>query len=103
MTTAVRRWAARQLALGPEASAEEARRALLVGLEDDGFVPPPARQAAYQVFCWDGQAPAPLPTSDPAEEARLREQVEGFASRFFTFPPDRRQQRWQELADRCAL
>src|SRR5262245_31372489 len=98
----LRRWAARQLGLGPGASPEEARRAVLAGLDGEGFFPPALRQAACEVICHERDTPVTLLPSDVEEEARLRGEVQRFAARFFTYPPGDRRERWQELADRCA-
>ncbi|HZT79470.1 MAG TPA: hypothetical protein VFA26_04595 [Gemmataceae bacterium] len=94
------RWAARQLGVAAGAGPGPARAALLQGLEGHGFVPPPLRQQAWEVL--SGNEPA-ASFSDPPEEAGLRSDVEAFAARFFALAPAARQERWRELADRCAF
>jgi hypothetical protein len=93
-------WAAREVGLRTGATPDEARAAFLRELRDNGFVPPPTRQRAWQQLCGLlGSAP---PAALFAEEARLRNDIDEFAASFFATPITARHERWQELSQRCA-
>jgi hypothetical protein len=96
----LKRWAADQLGLEPEAPPAEAGAALLRRLPAVGFVPPPAWQEALHLLR-DGTPPGGLALL--GVEDRLRREVDDFAVEFFTLPVAERRQCWQGLAARCAF
>jgi hypothetical protein len=102
----LRAWAAEQIGVSAEASAAEARGALLRALPGSDFLPAPGARAAVRILC--GTDPEAFVHSPAVCEARrerealLRGDVEQFASDFFRTPPPERQARWQALWQRAA-
>jgi hypothetical protein len=93
-------WAACEVGLCTGVTSDEARAAFLRELTDNGFVPSPTRQRAWQQLC--GLLGGPPSEALLAEEARLRNEIDEFAASFFATPIAARRQRWQELSQRCA-
>lgn len=101
------RWAAEQLGLSPHASSEEARAAWLRRLPEDDFVPSSESRWALAALLrrpqdggWEARADE---AAFVAEEERLRDEVETFATQFWDIPVGERRRRWEELRDRCAF
>lgn len=99
---ALRRWAAEQLGLDEDASAEQAQRAFLARLRESEFSPPPAWASALGLWRqglpdrWDAHAAARR-----IWEGLLRDEVEVFASEFFSLDVGERQRRFRELRASC--
>ncbi|HET6881492.1 MAG TPA: hypothetical protein VFI31_15120 [Pirellulales bacterium] len=101
-----RRWALAELDLQPGMSNDEARRILFTRLSDLDFMPPGGWDNALRVAgiapcgaALDG--PVFVPAQRAAEES-LRAEVESFAARFFSLPPDSRAAQYQELVKQSA-
>jgi hypothetical protein len=101
------RWAAEQLEVSANASAEEVRAAWLRRLPADDFVPSSeARYALHTLLhpqAEDGWRTKAQEAADEQDEERLRGEVEAFAVQFWEVPLGERRQRWQSLAERCAF
>jgi hypothetical protein len=96
------RWAGEQLGVDAEASAAEARAALLRRLPEVDFVPPPEWREALRILSGEAPRPGAVDEAARAEEERLRDEVEEFADCFWSLAPSRRRERWGELLGRCA-
>jgi hypothetical protein len=90
-------WAAEQLGVSAESSAEAVRSAFLRELEPFDFVPPEPVQQAFHALT--RRAPAPLVAAEA--ETTLRGEVEAFAESFFTLPCTERQSQWRDLNARA--
>jgi hypothetical protein len=99
-------WAAEQLGVGPQTPPEEVRAAFLRSLPQRDFVPPASVRQALRILAPVKPSGLPsLPSDDSdflAREGELRAEIERFAVEFFNLGLGRRQQRWQELYDRCS-
>lgn len=105
-TGAARRWAFEQLDLSAHSPAAEVRPRVLKQLANMDFMPPGGWDSALRVsgltaFSADADSPAIVPARRGAEEL-LREELEDFAAKFFSMPPDERGTRFEELAEQCA-
>lgn len=102
---ALRRWAAEQLGVEENATPGEARAAFLARLREANFLPPPAWRSALGLL--QHGLPGRWSADDEAArrtwEEALRDEVETYASQFFSLPVDFRQQRWRELLASCEL
>ncbi|HEX7375984.1 MAG TPA: hypothetical protein VF278_02675 [Pirellulales bacterium] len=101
----VHRWAFEQLDLPNETPAAEARPRLLKQLADMDFMPPGGwdsalRTSGLTALNADADSPAFVPARRGAEYL-LREEVEDFAAKFFSLPPDERDARFEKLAEQC--
>jgi hypothetical protein len=94
-------WARRQLGVPLEATPTQARPAVLRALADGEFVPPPEWQEAVEVLYRPSRAPAARGRAAVDEEARLRPEVETFATEYFKLAPPARRERWHALAVQC--
>ncbi len=101
------RWAAGQLEVAADASADDVRAAWLRRLEEDDFVPPDEARWALAALLDRQPKGAAQEHADRAaslaEEDELRQEVDAFAGHFWDLPPPQRRGRWQELRQRCAF
>lgn len=101
------RWAAKQLGLSPQATAEEVRAAWLRRLPEEDFVPSSeARWALAALLHWPPEGGWEVRVDEAAaaaEEEQRRGEVEAFAAQFWDLPPAERRRRWDELRDLCAF
>jgi hypothetical protein len=92
-------WAREQLEVSSEASAHEARAALLTQIGRDAFVPDDFLLPAYRSLTAPPREDAAEAAFLAGEEQRVCEEVEEFARGMFDLSPDERRQCWQKLAD----
>lgn len=92
-------WAAEQLDLPMDASAEQAEAAFLKRLEDCGFVPYEPNYHAWQILA--GRTSQPPRYFQEDVEPKLREEIEAFAGMYFELASADRRRRWDELSKRC--
>jgi hypothetical protein len=95
-----RAWAARQLGVPADTLPAAVRAVFRQRLPDEDFVPPPTWQQAVAVLTGVSPPASVRRAAAEEEEEQLRPEIETFADRFFSYPPEERGRRWQELADR---
>jgi hypothetical protein len=99
-------WACSVFGLQPGAAPQEVRAAILSHLDDANFVPPWGwRQAIWLLS--DPRSPQAWPESGydafhEALENNLAEDVDQFATRFFSLPRGPRRARWAQLLEQAA-
>ena len=99
-------WACGVFGLQPGATQQEIRAAILSHLDEANFVPPPAwRQAIWLLS--DPKAPQAWPESGydafhEALENSLAEDVDAFATAFFSLPRGPRRAKWTQLLEQSA-
>ena len=99
-------WACGVFGLQPGATQQEIRAAILSHLDEANFVPPPAwRQAIWLLS--DPKAPQAWPENGydafhEALENSLAEDVDAFATAFFSLPRGPRRAKWTELLEQTA-
>ncbi len=100
----VERLAAERLGVGLGATSREVRSTLFRRLRDADFLPDPSVHEAMLILSGREAGPLLHLAEDVAraEEARLREVVEDFASHFFATPVPDRRERWRSLFQACA-
>lgn len=101
----LRRWAREQLAVGEEASPEELQAAFLQKLETEEFWPGGELLCAYETLTQPERVEQTTQAMRALGvhhwESKLAEEVEEFATHFFSFTPEERRSRWEELQRDC--
>lgn len=101
-----RPWAAEQLGVEPDATADAVRAAFLSRVADAGFTPPPAPRLALEIFtgrrpwhpeCTGAEQPAIIEA-----EASLRATIESFAAKYWSLSLVERRQQWLKLWEACS-
>ena len=100
-----RTWAADQLGL--ELSSNRATQAAAICrlVASDQFLPSPGDHDAILAIAHHAGAPRPRPLTSEAADAiyqELRDQIEDFASSFFSIAPAERRRQWEELRQAAA-
>ncbi len=96
------RAAADRLGLQSPVAPDAARAAVLQKLRDDDYLPDPATHEAILAVSGRRLGNVSLLADDlTAETGRLLEQIEEFATGFFTIPPPDRVEHWRALHNTC--
>jgi hypothetical protein len=93
-------WAREQLGVPEAAGQSEIRQAFLKHIANEEFVPGDSIVEAFELLQPDS---APIATNEYSRFERLQadEQVEAFAGRFFSLPPNKRLEEWNKLHEAC--
>jgi hypothetical protein len=101
-TAWLRRWACEQIGVDAKATLTEARAALLRQLSESDFVPPSLWPQALAIL--EGKRhPAAEAAALREQQEMLRNAVEAFAGRFWSFSVDERRRRWEDLHGACVV
>ncbi len=104
--TAMLNWALAQIELRPDMPNDEARRIVFKRLGDIDFMPPFALDSALRtagIAPSDGAVHGPVfASARRAVAENLRTEVESFAAKFFSLPPDLRTAQYRQLIEQAA-
>jgi hypothetical protein len=96
-------WARRKLAVAENATARAGHATILRDLATASFVPATDWHEAFEIICRPARGRCRSGRALWDEEARVRTDVEAFATEFFNLGPSARRDRWEALARQCQV